>query len=678
MSGQSGRGGVLAPSTILQDRYRILRLHDRGGSATVYLAERLGVEERVPLAVKELNPDAFSLAEFKNEVNVLYSLNHPNLPKVYDFFEQDGKHYLVMDFVRGRTLKDIVLESGPLPEEQVLDYALQVSDIMSYLHGRAERKIIHRDLKPSNLMLTRSGQVKLLDFGIARVPDSRLPGNELHAYTEDYASPEQKANLETDERSDIYSFGVTLRFLLTGELPYPGDGPAALDSTGTGGLAPDATAPIPGASAGTGRGAAAGAAAGAAGIGAAGTGTAAVETGAVAPAGFRLGRDSGHSRELRRIVNRCLCARPRDRYQSFEELAEAIQAYRQAKRTRLTRFLWTAAAAVALVALVFVGKLIFMPSLYPVAGPDRIVAGSEEAYQVGLPAAWDGSLQSIVWEVIDTQAPGQPVQTQRGRYLSFGTTDLGVFQIQAYEERDGSRRPLSEVKEIRIYPHLDVPGELLSGQPVVLRCSGVTASGGREYRWVWDVRGPFEGDGEGQAAEDAPVALHTVTTEPRCEHRGFAETGRYLVQVSVDVRAPGGIEVTVAGDPREVTVVDEIEVDPLKIVNRNTGFEQQYENSPLHWVLVYPEHVVYDSAGGRAGPYALRFPSWSGVPSSYAVQLVPLDPGRSYRLTAWMRGEGVTEGSRITVQARFRSSVDETYVLPSRSLRRGRSILRST
>lgn len=590
-----GQEGVLPPSTVLQNRYRILALHDQGGSATVYLAERLGVDERVPLAVKELNPDAFSLAEFKNEVNVLYSLNHPNLPKVYDFFEQDGKHYLVMDFVRGTTLKQTVLEHGPLPEDQALDYALQVCDILTYLHSRSERRIIHRDLKPSNLMLTRSGQVKLLDFGIARVPDRDLPGNRLYAYTEDYASPEQLANEETDERSDIYSFGVTLCFLLTGELPpVAGQLPAR-----------------------------------------------------------------GLSRDMRRIVGRCLKSRPADRYPSFDDLARDIRGYQRARRTRPTRALGLAAAALGLIAILVAGKIIFAPSLYPLVGPDRVRGGTSTVYEVGLPASWDGSLQSIVWQVIDTQAPGRPLDTQRGRYFSFGSTDLGVYQVQAYLEESGTgiQRPLSEVKRVEVYPGVDIPGEVLAGRDFFLRPSPFTTGAGRQYTWTWEVDAP-----DGDAGD-----LHRPGPDPRVEYH-FATEGTYTVQVSATVRAAGGVEVTVPGESTTVRAVNQISVDPEQVVNQNGDFEQDYGREPLNWFLIYPDHLAYDLEVGRDSSRSLRFDPWSGVPGSYAVQLVPLQPGASYRLTAWIKGQDVGQNSTLTLEARFRSSVNETYVLREEAL----------
>lgn len=651
------RGSLLPPSTVLQNRYRILRLHDQGGSATVYLAERLGVEESVPLAVKELNPSAFGLAEFKNEVNVLYSLNHPNLPKVYDFFEEDGKHYLVMDFVQGVTLKQRVLDAGPLSEDQALGCALQVADIFRYLHERAERKIIHRDLKPSNLMLTRHGQIKLLDFGIARTPRTNLPGNHLYAFTEDYASPEQKANRPTDERSDIYSFGVTLHFLLTGFTP---GGPSSV------GVAPpgsDDTAPVIPARPGP---------AGAAGRRDNGEDTTAPvasalerrhQTAVAAP--VTVDKQRGLSRDVRRIIARCLRTNPADRYQSFAEMARDIQAYRRAKRSRITRLLWAAAGVVVVVAGFLAARSIFAPSLYPVVGPAKVEAGTSVTLQAGLPAAWQGSLDSIIWQVQDTQALGQePVEAGHGRYLSFSSTDLGVFQVQAYLDTDGRRRPLTAVQQVQVYPRVDVPPELLVGQPLTLRAPGLTATGGRQYSFTWTIKGPAAGGDAG----GAPEVLNEATTEPVSPEFVLGQAGAYTAQLSAAVKSSKGLEVTVTGDPQAFAGVAQVTVSPDRVVNGNSDFEQRTGSKPVDWLLVYPEHSAYDTTTGRSGTASLRFDPWTGTPSSYAVQLVPLEADHVYRLTVWVKGSALGEGSSATLEAEFRSSVDESYVLPAESV----------
>jgi hypothetical protein len=596
MAAPEDRGPILAPSTVLQNRYRILRLHDQGGSAAVYLAERLGVEEPVPMAVKELNPGVFGLAEFKNEVNVLYSLNHPNLPKVYDFFEQDGKHYLVMDFVQGITLKQRVLDAGPFPVDQALDIAVQVGDILRYLHERVDRKIIHRDLKPSNLMLTKSGQVKLLDFGIARVPESQLPGNHLYAYTEDYAAPEQKANQKADERSDVYSFGVTLHFLLTGTTPAE-----------------------------------------------------AIE----AASSVKL------SREVRRILGRCLKSNPADRYQSFTELSRDLQAYREARHTRTTRVFWAVTAGVGLVALFVAGKMLLHP-LYPIVGPERVAAGESVALEVGLPGGWSGSLEGIVWQVADIQAGGAPKDVQRGRYFNFRATDLGAYQVQASLETAGRRRPLSDVKRIEVYPVLDLPAELPVHAPLTLRCPSITAAGGRTYTWTWDVRGPVVGDN----VSAAPSKLQVSTKTP-VQRVALGETGRYVATVAVTVRTPNGPEVTLSAAAKTVDIVDQVVVDPLRVRNENPGFEEEYGGQPVAWVVVYPAYLAYDKTQGHTGSRSLRFDARTGTPPSYAVQLVPLTGGKSYRVTVWVKGQGLSPGSSVfTLEGRFRSSSDETYVLP--------------
>lgn len=634
----------LEPGTVLQSRYRIVRPLDAGGSATVYLAERLGVEGGVPLAVKELSPDTYSLAEFTNEVNALFALSHPNLPKVYDFFEQDGRHYLVMEFVGGRTLKERVLEEGPLGVDQVLDIALQVCGTMVYLHEQAERKVLHRDLKPSNLMLTPHGRVKLLDFGIARVQGVR-PGSHLYAYTEEYASPEQRQGRGTDERSEVYSFGATLYFLLTGQTPHGGT--TGLTATGTAGGA-EAQADEAG-SAGSRAGAHPSAGA-------------PVGERAGSRTGPRAGSRAGLSREMRRVVWRCLRPNPADRYQSFREVARDLEAIRLARRTRTTRLILTLAGLAAALALAFAGRVALRPSLYPVIGPARVPAGQTVTLEAGLPAAWSGSLESIVWRVEDTQDPGDPREAGRGRYLSFSSTDLGVFQVQALVEQNGRQRPLTRVQRLEVYPALRVPGDLLAGQSLSFRCSPLSAGAGREYTFRWEVRGPVK-----DSVASAPVVLSRTTSEPTVTVPSLAP-GRYVARVGATVKAARGLEVTVAGEDVFFNASSLVVVDPGRALNGNGSFESEFRSGPLEWSLVYPQHLAYDRAVGRTGTRSLRFEPWTGTPSSYAVQLVPLQPGRLYRLTVWVRGRDLGSGSAVTVEAAFRSAVDETYVLPQESV----------
>ena len=214
---------MLAPSSVLQSRYRIIRTLGVGGMGAVYLAQDTRLASR-QVAVKEMVPDpTASAAErmqaqqlFQQEASILASLDHPNLPRVYDYFSESGNHYLVMDYIDGETLEEILNGTpGFLPEGQVLDWAKQLADVLTYLHSR-QPPVIFRDLKPGNIMVDRSGEVKLIDFGIARFFKPGKPTDTLKMGTTGYAPPEQYAGQgQTDARSDIYSLGATLHHLLT-------------------------------------------------------------------------------------------------------------------------------------------------------------------------------------------------------------------------------------------------------------------------------------------------------------------------------------------------------------------------------------------------------------------------------------------------------------------------------
>jgi serine/threonine-protein kinase len=152
---------------------------------------------------------------FRQEAQMLAKLSHPNLPAVSDYFSEGGKQYLVMEFVDGDTLEDrLARTSGFLDEAQVVDWATQICDVLSYLHSQ-QPPVIFRDLKPSNIMVDRSGRVKLIDFGIARLFKPGKSGDTQVMGTPGYAAPEQYGKAQTDPRSDVYSLGVTLHRLLT-------------------------------------------------------------------------------------------------------------------------------------------------------------------------------------------------------------------------------------------------------------------------------------------------------------------------------------------------------------------------------------------------------------------------------------------------------------------------------
>lgn len=146
---------------------------------------------------------------------MLALLNHPNLPQVTDYFTERGKHYIVMEFVEGETLEDYLDRRGPpVSEAEARGWAAQLCDVLGYLH-RQQPPVIFRDLKPANVMLTPDGQLKLIDFGIARFYKPGKQKDTLMMGTPGFAPPEQYGRGQTDARSDLFSLGVTLHVLLT-------------------------------------------------------------------------------------------------------------------------------------------------------------------------------------------------------------------------------------------------------------------------------------------------------------------------------------------------------------------------------------------------------------------------------------------------------------------------------
>jgi tRNA A-37 threonylcarbamoyl transferase component Bud32 len=210
----------LRPGTILQGRYKILERVGGGGMGIVYKALDMRVANRV-VAIKELKQDNLSGEElerarkrFAREAAILSLVQHEHLPRIYDLFEDQDHSYLVMDFIEGKTLQQLLKQDNhPLQTLQVLDYAIQLCDVLTHLHQRYE-PIIFRDLKPSNIMIRPDGYVFLIDFGIAR---NFKPGqkDDTEVFrTPGYAAPEV-GFAQTDSRADIFSLGVTMHQCLT-------------------------------------------------------------------------------------------------------------------------------------------------------------------------------------------------------------------------------------------------------------------------------------------------------------------------------------------------------------------------------------------------------------------------------------------------------------------------------
>jgi serine/threonine protein kinase len=218
---------------ILRDRYKIREQIGQGGTGSIYLADDIRLEGRL-CALKEVEHnqalpiEVFKQAreQFFREASVLARLDHPNLPKVSDFFSDGPRDYLVMDFVPGKDLRERMLEVRRdktfLSENEVIRWAIQIADALNYLHHQ-EPSIIHRDIKPSNLKITPSGVIKLVDFGLVKIlaPNEvtitiiQGQGTALYTPLEQYGGDDT----HTEARADIFSFAATLYHLLTNEPP---------------------------------------------------------------------------------------------------------------------------------------------------------------------------------------------------------------------------------------------------------------------------------------------------------------------------------------------------------------------------------------------------------------------------------------------------------------------------
>jgi len=218
--------GALIAGNLLESRYRVVRLVGKGGFGAVYEARDERFQAKRIVAIKEMSDGhltpaerAQAIADFRQEADLLVQLKHPNLPDVSDFFEEGGKAYLVMEFIEGKTLEKEQEEAGgPLDENRVMGWALQLCDVLGYLHTQPQ-PIVFRDMKPSNVMITRSGQIKLIDFGIARIFKSTAAKDTTSLGSRGYAPLEQYGRGQSDARSDIYALGATLFDLLTREVP---------------------------------------------------------------------------------------------------------------------------------------------------------------------------------------------------------------------------------------------------------------------------------------------------------------------------------------------------------------------------------------------------------------------------------------------------------------------------
>ncbi|HJU36232.1 MAG TPA: Stk1 family PASTA domain-containing Ser/Thr kinase [Gaiellaceae bacterium] len=213
--------------TLFDGRYRIQRKLGAGGMADVYLAEDQELGRRVAIKIlngRHANDDQF-IERFRREAKNAAALNHPNIVSIYDRGEAEDTYYIAMEYLDGRTLKELIVGRGAAPINVAIEYARQILSALRFAHRHG---IVHRDIKPHNVLVDGEGRVKVTDFGIARAGTSQMTETGSIVGTAQYLSPEQARGGEVDPRSDLYSLGIVLYELLTGKTPFDGETPVEI------------------------------------------------------------------------------------------------------------------------------------------------------------------------------------------------------------------------------------------------------------------------------------------------------------------------------------------------------------------------------------------------------------------------------------------------------------------
>jgi serine/threonine-protein kinase len=208
---------------VLSDRYELEALVGSGGMSSVYRAHDRLLDRKVALKVlhEQYTGDAEHVGRFRHEARAVATLSHPNIVTVIDRGEHDGRQFIVLEYVDGENLKELI-RRGPVPVATAVELAIQISQGLAFAH---QQGLVHRDVKPQNVLLDGDGQVKVTDFGIARSLDVQHGMTQTGTVlgTSDYIAPEQAQGQRVDEHTDVYSLGVVLYELLTGEVPFPGE-----------------------------------------------------------------------------------------------------------------------------------------------------------------------------------------------------------------------------------------------------------------------------------------------------------------------------------------------------------------------------------------------------------------------------------------------------------------------
>ncbi|HET7856389.1 MAG TPA: Stk1 family PASTA domain-containing Ser/Thr kinase [Gaiellaceae bacterium] len=214
-------------NTLFDGRYRVMRKLGSGGMADVYLAEDEELGRRVAIKIlndRHANDEQF-VERFRREAKNAAGLSHPNIVSIYDRGEAEGTYYIAMEFLDGRSLKELLIARGPMAIDDAVAYTRQILNALRFAHKKG---VVHRDIKPHNVMADPDGRLKVTDFGIARAGASQMTEAGAIVGTAQYLSPEQARGAPVDQRSDLYAVGVVLYEMLTGEVPFTGETPVEI------------------------------------------------------------------------------------------------------------------------------------------------------------------------------------------------------------------------------------------------------------------------------------------------------------------------------------------------------------------------------------------------------------------------------------------------------------------
>jgi len=213
----------LATGTTFAGRYQVIEELGRGGMGKVYKVFDKDIQEKIVLKLlkPEIAADKKTIERFRNELKFARKISHRNVCRMYDLSTEQGYHYITMEFVPGEDLKSFIKRVGQLPVGKAISIGKQVCEGLEEAHRQG---VVHRDLKPRNVMIDREGNVRIMDFGIARSLQAKgITGSRMMIGTPEYMSPEQVEGKETDQRSDIYSLGIIMYEMVTGKVPFEGD-----------------------------------------------------------------------------------------------------------------------------------------------------------------------------------------------------------------------------------------------------------------------------------------------------------------------------------------------------------------------------------------------------------------------------------------------------------------------